>query len=110
LAALQAPAYALEQATRVLRSAMEGLPARGTRAQLLSVPEVVAELDTLDAALLSLADALAPLADAAPGLEACLVRARDHHGRLGRWRDLDDDGRDAGGNAADAGDAPEAVA
>ena len=105
LAALQAPAHALEQATRVLRAAMEGLPARGTRPQLLSVPEVVAELDALEAALLALADALAPLADAAPGLEACLLRARDHHGRLGRWRDLDDDGRDAGEDAPD-GDPP----
>src|SRR5690606_41260950 len=103
LAALQEPARALEQATRVLRAAMEGLPARGTRPQLLSVPEVVVELDNLHDALPILADALAPLADAAPGLEACLLRARDHHGRLGRWRDLDDDGREAGEDAHDAG-------
>ena len=96
LATLQEPARVLEQATRQLRAAMEGLPARGTRPQLLAVPEVVEELDALEAALLALADALAPLADAAPGLEACLLRARDHHGRLGRWRDLDDGGRDAG--------------
>src|SRR5690554_3899445 len=89
LAALQAPSAALEQATRLLRAAMEVLPARGTRPQLLAVPEVAESLASLDAALLALADALAPLADAAPGLEACLLRARDHRGRLARWRDLD---------------------
>ena len=88
-AALQEPARALEQATRLLRAAMEVLPARGTRPQLLAVPEVAEALASLDAALLALADALAPLADAAPGLEACLLRARDHRGRLARWRDLD---------------------
>ncbi|MBJ6985370.1 ATP-dependent DNA helicase [Luteimonas sp. MC1750] len=104
LAMLQEPARALEQATRQLRAAMDVLPLRGTRPQLLAVPEVVEELDALDAALLALAVALAPLADAAPGLEACLLRARDQHGRLGRWRDLDDGGRDAGeAQAADAG-------
>ncbi len=94
LAALQEPARALEQATRLLRAAMDVLPARGTRPQLLTVPEAVEALEALDAALMALTDALAPLADAAPGLEACQVRARDHRGRLARWRDLDDGGRD----------------
>ena len=102
LATLQEPARALEQATRLLRAAMEVLPARGTRPQLLAVPEVAEALASLDAALLLLAQALAPLAAAAPGLEACLLRARDHHGRLLRWRDLDvdADGRGDPGTAA----------
>src|SRR5690606_21443308 len=103
LAALQEPARAVEQATRLLRTAMDVLPVRGTRPQLLAVPEVAEGLEALDAALLALADALAPLAEAAPGLEACLLRARDHQARLGRWRDLDDAGRDAGASA-DAGE------
>ncbi|MEN1957440.1 ATP-dependent DNA helicase [Luteimonas changyuni] len=89
LATLQEPARALEQATRLLRAAMDVLPARGTRPQLLAVPEVADALDALDAALLALSDALAPLCAAAPGLEACQLRARDHRGRLGRWRDID---------------------
>ena len=89
LATLQAPAQALEQATRLLRAAMDGLPARGTRPQLLAVPEVAEGLQALDAALLTLSDALAPLVDSAPGLEACQLRARDHHGKLQRWCHLD---------------------
>jgi ATP-dependent DNA helicase DinG len=113
LAVLQEPSRALEQATRLLRAAMDVLPARGTRPQLLAVPEVAEAMDALDAALLALADALGPLADAAPGLEACLLRARDHRGRLGRWRDLDgagdevdvhvDDGTDASVEAGGGG-------
>src|SRR5690606_22631008 len=89
LAAVQDPARALEQATRQLRAAMDVLPPRGTRPQLVAVPEVVEALEALDATLLALEEALLPLADAAPGLEACLLRARDHRARLGRWRDLD---------------------
>ena len=95
LAAVQAPARALEQATRDLRAAMDVLPPRGTRPQLMAVPGVVEALDALDAALLALEDALAPLAEAAPALEACLLRARDHRARLGRWRDLDGGDGDA---------------
>ena len=111
LAALQEPARALEQATRLLRAAMDLLPVRGTRPQLLAVPEVAEGLEGLDAALLALADALAPLAEAAPGLEACLLRARDHRSRLGRWRDLDDGGRDAGDEEPlDAPAGPDAAA
>ncbi|MGY1530479.1 ATP-dependent DNA helicase [Luteimonas sp. A649] len=102
LAALQEPARALEQSTRLLRAAMEVLAARGTRPQLLAVPEVVESLDGLDVALLALADALVPLADAAPGLEACLLRARDHRGRLGRWRDLDGPADTGAAEGADA--------
>src|SRR5690606_7495269 len=45
LAALQAPSAALEQAARALRAEMEGLPVRGTRAQLLSLPGAADALD-----------------------------------------------------------------
>ncbi|NLA66974.1 MAG: ATP-dependent DNA helicase, partial [Gammaproteobacteria bacterium] len=92
-------------ATRLLRASMDGLPARGTRSQLLAVPEVADALGRLDDALAALAGALAPLAEAAPGLDACLLRARDHRGRLRRWRGAGDAAAAAGPDEApdDAG-------
>ena len=93
LAVLQEPARALEQATRGLRAEMEVVPVRGTQAQALLHANVAEALDALSASLHGLAEALAPLRDAAPGLEACHVRSVDQQARLARWcvpRGLDD--------------------
>nr|WP_298155521.1 ATP-dependent DNA helicase [uncultured Pseudoxanthomonas sp.] len=85
LSALQPPVRALEQALREARAAMEGLPARGTRERLLARPEVAAGFDALDHALADLSAALAPLAQASLGLEACTARATEFAKRLARW-------------------------
>lgn len=85
LSALQPPVRALEQALREARAAMEGLPARGTRERLLARPEVAAGFDALDHALAGLSAALAPLAQASLGLEACAARATEFAKRLARW-------------------------
>lgn len=85
LFALQPPVRALEQALRELRVAMEGLPSRGTRERLLAKPGVSAGFDGLVDALGDLAAALAPLAEASLGLEACSARAKEFGTRLSRW-------------------------
>ena len=85
LSALQPPVRALEQALREARAAMEGLPARGTRERLLARPEVAAGFDAIDHALADLSAALAPLAQASLGLEACAARATEFAKRLARW-------------------------
>jgi ATP-dependent DNA helicase DinG len=85
LARVEPLARALEFALRELRAAMEGLPPRGTRQRALGSPAVREGFDTLVLALQDLARALAPLADAAPGLDACSARCRDIEGRLLRW-------------------------
>jgi ATP-dependent DNA helicase DinG len=92
LAIVQQPARELEHAARALRAAMEGLPARGTQFRALQDAGVRAAVDGLAQALAHLADAVAPLREAAPGFEACHVRARDQQARLVRWcveRDFD---------------------
>src|SRR5690606_2470863 len=87
LAVVQQPARDLEHATRVLRAAMEVLPARGTRFHALHDAGVREGLDGLVQALSRLAAALAPLREAAPGFEACHVRAQDQLARVARWQE-----------------------
>ena len=94
LAVVQAPVRALEQALRELRAAMEALPPRGTRYRALTLPAVCDGFDVLADALAVLEQAMAPLAQASPGFEACVARARELGERIGRWRD--------GGAASDA--------
>jgi ATP-dependent DNA helicase DinG len=92
LAVVQQPAQQLEHASRVLRSAMEVLPARGTRLRALEELPVREAFDALAAALAQLGEALAPLREASPGFDACHARAQDSAARLARWqveRDLD---------------------
>src|SRR5690606_5511551 len=86
LAVVQQPARDLEHATRALRAAMEGLPPRGTRFHALQDAGVREGLDELAQALSRLATALAPLREAAPGFEACHVRAQDQLARVARWQ------------------------
>src|SRR5690606_4384785 len=87
LAVVQQPARDLEHATRALRAAMEVLPARGTRFHALHDGGVREGLDGLAQALSRLAAALAPLREAAPGFEACHVRAQDQLARVARWQE-----------------------
>jgi len=86
LAVLQAPARELEQQVRALRVAMEPLPTRGTQIRALQEQEVRDGLAALADALSQLADALSPLREAAPGFEACHLRAQDNLARLERWQ------------------------
>ncbi len=85
LASVQPPVRAVEQALRELRLAMEGLPARGTRARALAKPEVAREFDALLDALAQLRETLVPLAQASPGFDACAARNADTISRLSRW-------------------------
>lgn len=85
LAAVQAPAQALEHATRVLRAAMEVLPTRGTRGRALHDAPVRDACTGLQDAMQSFVETLAPLRDASPGFDACHARALDFAGRLKRW-------------------------
>ena len=102
LSALQPPVRALEQALREARAAMEGLPARGTRERLLARPEVAAGFDALDQALAELSAALAPLAQASLGLEACAARTTEFAKRLARWH-----ASSSGAGAFDEDEAPQ---
>ncbi|WP_363798632.1 ATP-dependent DNA helicase [Lysobacter firmicutimachus] len=86
LAAMQAPARELEQAVRALRAAMDELPVRATRRRAAEVPAVEEAFDALQAALLTLEEALEPLRASAPGFESCHARAREFSARLRRWR------------------------
>lgn len=85
LAVVQGPARSLEEATRELRAAMEPLPPRGTRWRAMQEPGVFDALGSLDDALCTFIDALAPLREAAPGFESCHTRALDNRARLLRW-------------------------
>ena len=87
LAVVQQPARELEHATRALRAAMEVLPPRGTRLRALQDAGVREALDALSRALADIAAAIAPLREAAPGFEACHVRAQDQLARVARWRE-----------------------
>jgi ATP-dependent DNA helicase DinG len=91
LALVQQPARDLEHATRGLRAAMEGLPTRGTQFRALHDDGVCRAVDALAGALSGLAEAIAPLREAAPGFEACHVRALDQRARLLRWCGGDSD-------------------
>ena len=85
LAAVQEPARALEQAARALRASMEVLPQRGTAWRALDQVDVEPAFHALADALQRMQDALEPLREAAPELDACHLRARDQLGRLRRW-------------------------
>ena len=86
LAMVQQPTRDLEHASRALRAAMEGLPARGTQHRALHAPAVETGLQALSDALASLRDACAPLREASPGFDACHARAQEFMSRLARWR------------------------
>ena len=90
LAVIQQPAQALEHATRVLRAAMEVLPARGTRHRAMHDVGVSDGFDALNDALTAIAAALEPLRDASAGFDGCHARARDFIGRMQRWRAIRD--------------------
>ncbi|WP_240099874.1 ATP-dependent DNA helicase [Thermomonas flagellata] len=109
LAAVQAPAQALERATLDVRAALDGLPQRGTAWRAHAAAGLAPALATLDASLHALAQALAPLREAAPTLDACAVRAQAQQARLRRWRHAL---QDAGDPAAEdlAQDAPDPLA
>jgi ATP-dependent DNA helicase DinG len=85
LASVQPVAVQLEHATRALRTAMETLPARGTRQRALQSPEVEDGLFALSDALLRFGEAMTALRDASPGFDSCLARSQEFGRRLGRW-------------------------
>ena len=105
LATIQLPARALEDATRGIRTAMDGLPARGTRWRALQEPGVYEALIALDDALCGFIDALAPLREASPGFDSCHHRALDQRARLLRWAPPEFAKRFATTRAEDAEDA-----
>ncbi len=92
IATVQGPAQQLEQATRVLRAAMENLPTRGTRGRALQDAPVREACAQLMETLQGFVDALAGLREASPGFEACHARAQDFAGRLKRWVESPDSG------------------
>lgn len=106
LPVLQSPAHLLDAATRGLRIAMEGLPARGTRYRALYEPAVEDALHALDDALVHLRDALAPLREASPAFDSCHARAHLFIARLRRWND---GSAAAGSMFEDPEDSPDAV-
>jgi ATP-dependent DNA helicase DinG len=108
LAAVQEPSRALEHAARALRAAMDPLPGRGTAWRALDAEGIAPAFDALDVALGDLRAALAPLREAAPGLDACHLRAGLQQAQLRRWLGQPP----AGAGQDDAGDdaAPDAVA
>ncbi len=83
--ALQEPVDQLQQALLALRSAMEGLPPRGTQWRALALPQVRDGFDTVMAGLVALEQGLQPLRESAAGLDACHARAREAVSRLQRW-------------------------
>ena len=85
LGAVQAPAMQLEQATRVLRAAMDVLPTRGTRGRALHDVPVRDACEQLLDAVQDFVETLAPLREASPGFESCHARAVEFGARLRRW-------------------------
>ena len=85
LAAVQAPARALEQTARAARAAMDALPVRGTAARALAAAGVAPAFVALVAAVQDLVLALEPLREAATGFDACCLRATVQMARLRRW-------------------------
>lgn len=102
LASVQEPARALEQAARALRASMDNLPQRGTAWRALDEVDIEPAFHALSDALQAMRQALAPLREAAPGFDACHLRANDQLGRLRRWLGTNaaDDGYDEAGEAA----------
>lgn len=84
-AALQESAGTLERTLRELRTAMDGLPGRGTQWRALAVPQVRDGFDAAMSALVGLRDVLDGLREASPGLDACHARAVEAVSRLSRW-------------------------
>jgi Rad3-related DNA helicase len=103
LATVQAPARELEHATRALRAAMEGLPARGTQHRALHEGAVVDGLRMLGDALVQLREASAPLREAAPGFDACHARAQEFVSRLARWQKPGSESTEASDEGSDSG-------
>ena len=99
LAAVQQPARDLEQAARALRAAMDNLPLRGTAWRALDEVDIEPAFHALVQSLANLRDAVAPLRQAAPGFDACHVRAQDQLGRLQRW--LGEEGETGSGSRSD---------
>ncbi len=91
-ATLQDPALQLEQSVHGLRAAMETLPPRGTLDRALHDARVQDGLEGLSDALHGFADAVAPLREASPGLDAAHARAQDFLARLRRWQAWDGPG------------------
>ncbi|MFT4180151.1 MAG: ATP-dependent DNA helicase, partial [Thermomonas sp.] len=85
LASVQEPARALEQAARALRAGMDNLPMRGTAWRALDEVDIEPAFRMLADALHAMEQTLEPLREAAPGFDACHLRARDQLGRLRRW-------------------------
>ncbi len=108
LASVQEPARALEQAARALRAAMDNLPQRGTAWRALDEVDIEPAFQSLADALRAMRDTLDPLREAAPGFDACHLRANDQFGRLQRWLGanaaIDDDASDDAGDAAGGND------
>ena len=110
LGSVQEPARALEQAARALRAAMDNLPQRGTRWRALDEDGIAPAFASLADALQAMQQTLEPLRDAAPGFDACHLRANDQLGRLQRWMgataaiDHDEGDGEAGGTATDGAD------
>jgi ATP-dependent DNA helicase DinG len=108
LGSVQEPARMLEQSARALRAAMDALPQRGTRRRALDGEGIEAAFASLADALQAMRQALQPLREAAPGFDACHLRANDQLGRLRRWMGthaaVDGDGGDeaSGGASFDA--------
>ena len=85
LGSVQEPARALEQAARALRAAMDNLPQRGTAWRALDEVDIEPAFQALAGSLRAMRETLEPLREAAPGFDACHLRASDQLGRLQRW-------------------------
>lgn len=86
LAAVAPAVRELEAAIRLLRLQCEGLPQRGTQALLVGHhADMPGLLRTLDAAMAGLADAAAPMKEAAPEFAAVLTRLALFQTRLKTW-------------------------
>ncbi|MHC9086801.1 ATP-dependent DNA helicase [Luteimonas sp. RIT-PG2_3] len=85
VAIIEDPARQLEHVTRTIRAFMEDLPSRGTQARALQDPRFGEGMRALADSLVGLRDRLAPLREAAPGLDACHARAQEFLSRLARW-------------------------
>ena len=105
LATLQEPTRMLEQAARALRAGMDSLPQRGTAWRALDVAGIEPAFQAQAEALHGLREALQPLREAAPGLDACHLRANDQLGRLRRWLGDDTGAGSQSANAAREADA-----
>ncbi|MBS0212634.1 MAG: ATP-dependent DNA helicase [Proteobacteria bacterium] len=91
LASVQQPARALEHAVRVLRLAIDPLPARSALSRVLAHDEAGQALDALERGVAELGAALAGLQEASPGFAAAHARAQRHEQCLRQWRDGDDE-------------------